>query len=496
MKCEERPPSYTLGTPYIKDEQPLEQAQLFPPAASTNASFLRAKGSINSQLLEQLAIGAALLARGMNQLPESATIPVTYSPPGNATSSLLEPPLAFSSSVLQTCCSEHMPLVCSAKPTRKRARIEPQLHAVAAQPASDRPRHPLLSHQEQKIAASLTAMNISSHASSRLTEPQMGALQRLARARGLPVREITDLKRHNLQSVKLRGEWHDYYAPAGKSLLDMYDAFARGDMSFSFPLMLNGEQQNISLGFIIQQDLPSLYMQAVGGLAKFAAQASSPHSRESQLFTKGVCQSLALVTCTFETPRHLMQLFTEFVCKSPADPRSHTNGAAHTAFLDRQLGQKWKDSITDAQRNQAQTALKVHRGCVNKLSLLRAEYLQQMRHDLQDELQGLLDPERLLQLSDKAHSLSIILGLAQETRLQLGRKMIYEILSPWQWGHISACFHPVMPDIVQCAMYIASDEPASPIPALSSRQCYAYSAIAIREQAAATDEKLGVSSAA
>lgn len=87
----------------------------------------------------------------------------------------------------------------------------------------------------------------------------------------------------------------------------------------------------------------------------------------------------------------------------------------------------------------------------------------------------------------QAHSLSVILGLAQETRIQLARKIIYEILSPWQWGHISACFYPIMPDIVQCAKYIARDEPSVPIPALSSRQCYAYSAIAVREQAAASE---------
>ena len=140
-----------------------------------------------------------------------------------------------------------------------------------------------------------------------------------------------------MQVVKLRGEWRSHYALAGRSLLDIYDAFGRGDTGFSFPLMLNGQQQDIKLGFIVKQDIASLYMQAVGGLNRYAAQASSPRGPDSELFTKGVCQSLLLVTCIFETPCHLVRLFTEYLCKSESDRRSHTNGPAHTAFLKQQV---------------------------------------------------------------------------------------------------------------------------------------------------------------
>lgn len=119
----------------------------------------------------------------------------------------------------------------------------------------------------------------------------------------------------------------------GRSLLDVYDAFSKKDMEFSVPLMLNGRQQDIQLGFIVQQDIAALYMQAVRGLKRYAAQACSPHGHSSDLFAKGVCQSLTLVTCVFETPCHLMRLFY----RSPDDPRSHTNGAAHAAFLEQQV---------------------------------------------------------------------------------------------------------------------------------------------------------------
>lgn len=69
--------------------------------------------------------------------------------------------------------------------------------------------------------------------------------------------------------------------------------------------------------------------------------------------------------------------------------------------LTMQLGQEWKDSISDAQRTEAKRALLVHREFVDILTSLRAEALQHMHQALNAELQGSLDPERLLQLSDK-----------------------------------------------------------------------------------------------
>lgn len=140
-----------------------------------------------------------------------------------------------------------------------------------------------------------------------------------------------------VQGVKLRGEWRSHYALAGRSLLDIGAAFAEGNMDFSVPLILNGRQQDIKLGFIVQQDIAALYMQAVGGLKRYAAQACTPSSHGSELFSKGVCQSLALSICVSETPRQLMRLFTEYVCKSPNDPRSPTDVATFSAFLEQQV---------------------------------------------------------------------------------------------------------------------------------------------------------------
>lgn len=65
--------------------------------------------------------------------------------------------------------------------------------------ASASPGHPLLSHQQRNVAAQLTAVAASAGGSPESMTRRIDALQGLARARGLPAREITNLKRRNLQ---------------------------------------------------------------------------------------------------------------------------------------------------------------------------------------------------------------------------------------------------------------------------------------------------------
>ena len=66
-----------------------------------------------------------------------------------------------------------------------------------------------------------------------------------------------------------------------------------------------------------------------------------------------------------------------------------------------QLGKDWKESITAAQRDEVQRALRTHRESVAELTFMRAEALEQMNHDLQAEIQGSLDPVRIKQLSNQ-----------------------------------------------------------------------------------------------
>lgn len=72
-----------------------------------------------------------------------------------------------------------------------------------------------------------------------------------------------------------------------------------------------------------------------------------------------------------------------------------------------QLNQEWKQSITAAQRLEVQTALRIHQASVSELTAMRAEALEQMSHDLEAELLGALDPERIKQLSDKVWATSV-----------------------------------------------------------------------------------------
>lgn len=63
----------------------------------------------------------------------------------------------------------------------------------------------------------------------------------------------------------------------------------------------------------------------------------------------------------------------------------------------------------------------------------------------------------------QAHSLSVLMAMANEAHLQLARKLVLEILSPWQWGMMAACLYPVVPNMVFCLKYVAGDQPVSTI---------------------------------
>lgn len=76
--------------------------------------------------------------------------------------------------------------------------LQPHASELPSQaPAS--PGHPLLSHQQRNVAAQLTAVAASAGGSPESMTRRIDALQGLARARGLPAREISNLKRRNLQ---------------------------------------------------------------------------------------------------------------------------------------------------------------------------------------------------------------------------------------------------------------------------------------------------------
>ena len=73
------------------------------------------------------------------------------------------------------------------------------LQLLPPEPVSASPCRPLLTRQHRDIAARLTAVAASARGSPESTTSRINALQGLACARGLPTREITDLKRRNLQ---------------------------------------------------------------------------------------------------------------------------------------------------------------------------------------------------------------------------------------------------------------------------------------------------------
>ena len=66
----------------------------------------------------------------------------------------------------------------------------------------------------------------------------------------------------------------------------------------------------------------------------------------------------------------------------------------------------------------------------------------------------------------QAHTLYVLHALAFESHLQLGRKMCYGLLSPWQYGMMVACLYPVVPDVNFLMKYIVGDKPVSSLPPL------------------------------
>ena len=48
----------------------------------------------------------------------------------------------------------------------------------------------------------------------------------------------------------------------------------------------------------------------------------------------------------------------------------------------------------------------------------------------------------------QAHTLSVLLGLAHESHLAACRKLFLEVLSPWQYGLISASVFPLVADMM------------------------------------------------
>lgn len=113
----------------------------------------------------------------------------------------------------------------------------------------------------------------------------------------------------------------------GKSLLDVYAAFATSTTSFRLPLLVNGTQQFFSLAMLMQLDMPLLYRQSVAGLAAFASQAChDADSPAGQLFSKGACQSLAIAVCALETPHHSTNLYTQYSMKDSSMRQGQVTG--------------------------------------------------------------------------------------------------------------------------------------------------------------------------
>ena len=90
------------------------------------------------------------------------------------------------------------------------------------EPVSPSPGRPFLSHQHRDIAARLTAVAASAHSSPESAGSRIDALQGLACARGLPTREIIDLKRRNLQVRRMHAGGTLHVQTALVSVLILY----------------------------------------------------------------------------------------------------------------------------------------------------------------------------------------------------------------------------------------------------------------------------------
>ena len=113
-------------------------------------------------------------------------------------------------------------------------------------------------------------------------------------------------------------------------------------MSFKLSLYANGTQQFIPLSTIMRLDMPSLYVQSIAGLAKFAFENQACQDQDSlagRLFTKGACQSLAMGVCMLEAPHHCEKLCDEYQMKDSSMHQEQVTGVDIMHRLNQQVWQ-------------------------------------------------------------------------------------------------------------------------------------------------------------
>ncbi|KAK9827492.1 hypothetical protein WJX74_005388 [Apatococcus lobatus] len=327
----------------------------------------------------------------------------------------------------------------------------------------------LIPHQELVVADCLSELALPDSLNPHAFEPEHPALRGIATARGMHMFEVADLKRRHLQDLSQHPGWAVCSHMGNECLLDIYTAFAASDLSFKMTLLVGNTQQIVSLGTLCQHNLCDLYMQSIAGLADFAPRAlNGPETADGRHFSQAACQCMAMIACLFEMPGHTAKLADLHLMKHAAGGQQSVSGTDLMMRLDQALSLQWKRSITRSQRHQARLLLQANEAFTTQLANARQQILDEMQQAVQGEADGpKLLPSRVLMLSDHAHTLSVLLALAYEAALQLGRKFCYEILSPWQWGMMTACLYPVVPDIMYCVKYLAGDQPVSDLPQLS-----------------------------
>ncbi|KAK9865802.1 hypothetical protein WJX84_008384 [Apatococcus fuscideae] len=239
----------------------------------------------------------------------------------------------------------------------------------------------LLVREELALSSHLGELHrtTSGAAASSVLQASRSALAGIAAARGLPDL-VQQLKQKNLQAIQFHPEWLQRFPVAGNSMLDIYAAFGRGDMTFTVPLVLESRSQQASEDYLMR------------------------------------------------------------------DAHSGRDIAEQELIL--RIQRSFKLSVTPAQRAQAEHLLKAHQAFLSDLWGTRSRLLADMTVMLAEECAAPFSvPARILRLSEQAHELNQVLGLAMEANFQAGRKYFYELLSPWQAGILTVACWPAIPNV-------------------------------------------------
>ncbi|KAK9867016.1 hypothetical protein WJX84_005354 [Apatococcus fuscideae] len=415
-------------------QQQISSGQQAVPHAQHQAIHPLHPDPMTAQIVQQLAMGASILQTGrfLGMLPASSST-AAIAMPGMGQ---LQPPAAAARDPPQP-----PPCPGCSYGTHDRRKRRRCLALKREDP------HSLSLHEDLELGSHLGELRrMVSQAAGTVGGCSLQAVQPalagIAAARHLP-EVIRRLKQKNLEAIHLHPEWLQRFPVCGRSALDLYAAFARGDMAFTVPMLLKGQSEQVPLGCLLKHNVPVLYMQTLAGLAEMEPLTHSANDAMGQAFSVAVGQCKAIFIALVETPRFSIQAAHEYLMR---DSQSGLDVTQQEMMMRIQGCSKL--GISPEQKAQARHLLDIHDVFVSELATARAQLTSSMAASLAAESAAPFSvPSRIRTLCEQAHEMNQIVGLAMEAECQAGRKYTYELLSPWQAGILKVLCWPAIPQV-------------------------------------------------